>query len=102
MLHLGAAIPNLSFAADAHYHHLVDDVIVGGKLQYRDGAIAVPTTPGLGVKLDRDRVGEYHEQFKRLGAYPYDRDPLRPNWSPVIPNPEWANPFDQRAPLIPV
>ena len=22
MLHLGAVIPNLSFAADAHYHHL--------------------------------------------------------------------------------
>ncbi len=27
MLHLGAVIPNLSFAADAHYHHLTDDII---------------------------------------------------------------------------
>src|SRR5690606_23627874 len=26
MLHLGAAIPNLSFAADAHYHQLTDDI----------------------------------------------------------------------------
>ncbi|HZU25940.1 MAG TPA: enolase C-terminal domain-like protein, partial [Bryobacteraceae bacterium] len=25
MLHLGAVLPNLSFAADAHYHHLADD-----------------------------------------------------------------------------
>ena len=25
MLHLGAVIPNLSFAADAHYHHLTED-----------------------------------------------------------------------------
>src|SRR3954454_25091036 len=33
MLHLGAVIPNLSFAADAHYHHLLDDVIEGGKLR---------------------------------------------------------------------
>src|SRR6185312_14090359 len=66
MLHLGAAIPNLTFAADAHYHHLTDDVIAGGKLEYCHGQIAVPTAPGLGVKLDRDRVGEYHEQFKRL------------------------------------
>jgi glucarate dehydratase len=33
MLHLGAALPNMSFAADAHYHHLLDDIIVGGKLQ---------------------------------------------------------------------
>src|SRR6201999_4344666 len=30
MLHLGAVIPNLSFAADAHYHHLTDDIIEGG------------------------------------------------------------------------
>src|SRR6185503_15267193 len=27
MLHLGAVIPNLSVPADAHYHHLSDDII---------------------------------------------------------------------------
>src|SRR5687768_8929701 len=86
MLHLGAALPNLTFAADAHYHHLVDDVIVGGKLTYCHGAMPVPTAPGLGVKLDRDRMTEYHELFKRLGSYPYDQDTLRPGWSPLIPN----------------
>src|SRR5215216_1120323 len=101
MLHLGAVIPNLTFAADAHYHHLVDDIIEGGKLQYCQGAIAVPTTPGLGVKLDRDRVREYHEMFLRLGSYPYDQDPLRPGWSPLIPNQEWADPLDERVPVIP-
>src|SRR5207302_2737711 len=42
MLHLGAVLSNLTYAADAHYHHLVDDIIVGGKLAYRNGAIAVP------------------------------------------------------------
>ena len=83
MLHLGAVIPNLTFAADAHYHHLIDDVIDGGKMQYCHGAIAVPTAPGLGVKLDRDKLAEYHELFKRLGAYPYDQDPLRPGWTPI-------------------
>jgi glucarate dehydratase len=101
MLHLGAAIPNLTFAADAHYHHLVDDVIEGGKLTYCHGAIAVPTAPGLGVKLDRDRVAEYHKLFKRLGTYPYDQDPLRPGWSPLIPNQSWADPKDDRVPQIP-
>src|SRR4029079_30007 len=35
MLHLGAVIPNLAYAADAHYHHLVDDVIEGGKFEYK-------------------------------------------------------------------
>ena len=34
MLHLGAVIPNLSYAADAHYHHLKDDIIVGGLMKY--------------------------------------------------------------------
>src|SRR5665811_1321557 len=54
-LHLGAVLPSLPFAADAHYHHLVDDVIEGGKLPYRHGTIAVPQGPGLGVRLDRER-----------------------------------------------
>lgn len=102
MLHLGAVLPNLSFSADAHYHHLVDDVIVGGKFTYKNGAIRVPTGPGLGVRLDRDKLNEYHELYKRLGSYAYDQDPLRPGWTPLIPNQEWADPMDARIPNIPV
>jgi len=101
MLHMGAVIPNLSFAADAHYHHLTDDVIVGGRLPYAGGAIAVPTGPGLGVRLDREKLGRYHEEFRRLGSYPYDQDPLRPGWAPVIPNDRWADPADGRTPKVP-
>src|ERR1044072_5704012 len=44
MLHMAAVIPNLSFAADAHYHHLSDDIIVGGMFRYSDGQIQVPAT----------------------------------------------------------
>jgi glucarate dehydratase len=102
MLHLGAVIPNLSFAADAHYHHLTDDIIEGGKLKYENGAISVPSGPGLGVRLDRDKVTEYRELYRRLGSYPYDQDPLRPGWTPTIPNDRWANPLDARVPEIPV
>jgi glucarate dehydratase len=101
MLHLGAVLPNLSFAADAHYHHLTDDVIEGGLMQYRDGAIAVPKEPGLGVKLDRVKVEEYSELYRRLGPYPYDQDPGRPGWTPIIPNDRWADPKDDRVPKIP-
>lgn len=100
MLHLGAVVPNLSFAADAHYHHLTDDIIEGGKLEYRDGAIEVPDRPGLGVRLDRDKLAEYSELYRRLGNYPYDQDPLRPGWTPIIPNDRWADPQDERRPLI--
>ena len=100
MLHLGAVIPNLSFAADAHYHHLADDVITGGKMKYENGSIAVPTAPGLGVKLDREKVAKYAEDFKRLGPYAYDQDPLRPGWTPTVPNQRWADPNDGRAPKM--
>ena len=89
MLHLGAVVPNLRFAADAHYHHLTDDVIAGGKMRYVDGAIAVPDGPGLGVDLDRDKVGEYADAFRRLGGYPYDRDPTRPGWFAIAPGEEY-------------
>lgn len=101
MLHLGAVVPNLAFAADAHYHHLCDDIIEGGKLRYEDGAIAVPTGPGLGVTLDREKLALYRDLYKRLGSYPYDQDPLRPGWAPVIPNDRWADPSDARIPKIP-
>ena len=98
MLHLGAVIPNLSFAADAHYHHLTDDIIQGGPLRYVDGAIDVPAGPGLGVRLDRDKLAQYSELYRRLGSYPYDQDPLRSGWTPTIPNERWADPADGRKP----
>jgi glucarate dehydratase len=101
MLHLGAVIPNLSFAADAHYHHLRDDIIEGGKFEYKDGKIAVPEKPGLGIKLDREKLQEYSENYKRLGNYSYDKDPLRPSWSPIVPNNRWADETDERTPDIP-
>lgn len=100
MLHLGAVIPNLSFAADAHYHHLTDDIIEGGKFKYENGAIKVPKEPGLGVKLNREKLQEYSELYKRLGSYPYDQDPLRKGWAPVLPNNRWANEKDDRMPEI--
>lgn len=100
MLHLGAVIPNLSFAADAHYHHLTDDIIVGGPMKYENGRIKVPDGPGLGVEIDRDKLMEYSELYKRLGGYSYDQDPLRPNWSPTVPNNRWADPHDAAVPDI--
>lgn len=101
MLHLGAVLSNLTYAADAHYHHLTDDIIEGGKFKYEHGTITVPTEPGLGVRLDRDKLAEYHELYRKLGSYPYDQDPLRPGWTPLIPNGRWADPADERIPEIP-
>ena len=100
MLHLGAVVPNLSFAADAHYHHLEDDVIEGGKLTYENGAIRVPDAPGLGVRLDRDKLAKYEDLYRQLGSYPYDQDPGRPGWTPLVPNDRWADPRVTREPFV--
>src|SRR5919202_1192615 len=92
MLHLGAVLPNLRFAADAHYHHLQADVIQGGLMPYDQGCIAVPEGPGLGVRLDEDRLGEYADEYRRLGGYAYDRDPARPDWFAILPGQGYATP----------
>lgn len=62
-LHVAAALPCMgeTYALDSHYHHLEDDVIAGGKLQYEGGMISVPKGPGLGVRLDEDKLQLYHE-----------------------------------------
>ena len=92
MLHLGAVLPNLRFAADAHYHHLLDDVIQGGLMRYEQGSMAVPAGPGLGVSLDRERLGKYAELYRELGGYAYDRDPGRPGWFAIQPGQDYAQP----------
>lgn len=100
MLHLGAALPNLSFAADAHYHHLTDDIIKGGKLAYRDGGIDLPTGPGLGVEVDRDKLAQYAEHYRKVGGYTYDRDPGRPGWYSVFPERRYADPALKEIPQM--
>ncbi len=93
MLHLGAALPNLSFAADAHYHHLTDDIIEGGKMKYVNGSIQLPAGAGLGVALNQDKLKQYNEYFKETGGYQYDRDPFRKEWFSVLnDNQRWAIP----------
>jgi len=68
MVHLAAATPNLTYACDTHYPWKTEDVVVGGVLSFEGGSVAVPTGPGLGVDLDRDRLGELHEQYLTCGV----------------------------------
>lgn len=68
MVHLAAASENLDYACDTHYPWKDEDVIAAGALEFVDGAVAVPTGPGLGVQLDQDRLGELHEQYLSCGV----------------------------------
>jgi glucarate dehydratase len=68
MTHLAAATPNLSYACDTHFPwNAADDVVKPGALSFVDGAIAVPTTPGLGVELDRDVLERLAENYRTCG-----------------------------------
>ena len=57
MVHLAGATPNLTYACDTHWPWKTEEVIKPGVLEIRDGSVAVPTTPGLGVELDDDALG---------------------------------------------
>jgi glucarate dehydratase len=65
MVHVAAAVPELTYACDTHYPWQTDEVIVGGKIPITDGEVAVPTGPGLGVELDRDALARLNEQYRR-------------------------------------
>lgn len=67
MTHVAAAVPNLTYALDTHWPWKSEDVIESGVLDFVDGAVAVPTSPGLGVELDRDALARLHEQYLRCG-----------------------------------
>ena len=87
MLHLAATLPNLTVAPDSHYHHLTDDILEGGKLEYENGKMAVPTGPGLGVTLDRDKLAKYHELSKKQHMGSWIEDPRRPG--AITCQPKW-------------
>ncbi len=72
MVHLAAATPNLTYACDTHWPWKSEDVVKPGVLSIRDGSVAVPVTPGLGVELDPDALAALHEQYLRCGIR--DRD----------------------------
>jgi glucarate dehydratase len=61
-------------------------------MKYVAGKIALPTGPGLGVELDREKLQRYAELFRKEGGYAYDRDPQRPEWFAIIPEMRFAQP----------
>lgn len=87
MLHVASTMPQLVHAIDAHYHHLLDDVVAGPMLRYEGGSMAPPAGPGLGVALDEEKMARYAAawQDRRTEQPLYPHDPARPDWYPLIP-----------------
>lgn len=72
MVHLAGATPNLTYACDTHWPWKTEEIVKPGVLEFVDGAVAVPTTPGLGVEIDGDALAALHEQYIVCGIR--DRD----------------------------
>lgn len=64
MVHMAAAIPNLTYDLDTHYPWQSDEVIAGGRIKFDEGQIAVPREPGLGITLDYDMLEKLNNDFK--------------------------------------
>ncbi len=67
MVHLGAAITQLDYALDTHYHWQSEEVITGGRISFEDGAVSVPNGPGLGVEIDKASLAKLHQQYLDCG-----------------------------------
>jgi glucarate dehydratase len=91
MTHLAAATPNLNYACDTHYPWNAKDDVITTPLSFVDGAVPVPTAPGLGVELDRDALARLAENYTKCGlvqrddtGYMRKHDPSyerkRPRW----------------------
>lgn len=72
MVHLAAATPNLTYACDTHWPWKNEDVVEPGVLEIVDGAVAVPTGPGLGIEINEDALAALHQQYLDCGIR--DRD----------------------------
>lgn len=85
MVHLAAALPNLSYACDTHYPWQSEDVLVGGRFQFEDGALAVPRGPGLGIELDREALARLHANYNACGLTCRDdaleMQKIHPGWT---------------------
>lgn len=68
MTHVAASIHNLTYACDTHYPWQEEEVIQGGRVKFVDGAVPVPTRPGLGVELDREQLKSLHAQYLECGV----------------------------------
>ena len=71
MTHLAAATNNLDYCCDTHWpwKYADEDVIRDGALVWdtTNGALKVPTAPGLGIELDREKLAQLHKLYVDCG-----------------------------------
>ena len=85
MVHLAAAVPNLTYACDSHYPWQDGHDLLVNPLRFEDGAIAVSNAPGLGIEIDRDKLANLHRQYIECGLTErndeVEMQKIEPGWS---------------------
>ncbi|VUC74086.1 glucarate dehydratase 2 [Salmonella enterica] len=92
--HVGAAAPGKPTAIDTHWIWQEGDCrLTKNPLEIKNGKIAVPDAPGLGVELDWEQVRKAHDAYKKLpGGARNDAGPMQyliPGWT-----------FDRKRPVF--
>ncbi|KPI40546.1 putative glucarate dehydratase [Cyphellophora attinorum] len=91
MTHLASATTNLDFACDTHWpwKRRDEDVVIEGALKWSNGGVIVPTAPGLGIELDREKLARLHKQYLECGLRKRDDTTymkrFQPDFSAQIP-----------------
>jgi glucarate dehydratase len=80
LTHMNCSISHVTYDADTHYPWTAadQDIVKGGKLRFRDGKMALPDGPGLGVEIDHDQMAKLEENVVRVQS----RDALVDKWNP--------------------
>ena len=85
MAHLGAAVPNLTYALDTRYPWQSDEVVVGGQLPIEEGYYEITNAPGLGVELDREALAKLHSSYLNCGLKnrndEIEMQKIEPDWT---------------------
>jgi muconate cycloisomerase len=57
-IHLACAAPNVDWGVSLTHFYLAEDIVYAAPA-IRDGAVALPTTPGLGISVDEAAVERF-------------------------------------------
>jgi glucarate dehydratase len=67
LTHVAAAAPGKTTAIDTHWIWQDGERLTKEPLQIKNGRIAVPDSPGLGVQADMAQIEKAHELYKKMG-----------------------------------
>ena len=92
MAHAAAVCPALTYACDTHYPWQTekDEIVLGGRIKFVEGAVVIPDKPGLGIELDYDQIARGRERYNKLPYRKRDdeaemRAHVDPNWKRILP-----------------